>query len=426
MNSIQTKHKQFVFLLVVSALIISIYGCRKKPTQDTNKSDAKAEQSGDNRIIADKQLADFQIQLVKEAFEAASSIPVKTHLKDRSRAQNLVVDTCIKLDQPVRAIRYADKIENWRRGLCYANTAFHLAQNGFSGESVEKGLRIAEQIANMDHGRQWRSDRIKAKIAQTYILLGDRQKADLFSKGLVEVESSKILETKIKTDRHISFENYTRVLDSQIALMNFEVKIDAINAYAQLFNRYYDDIEKRDFIQEKIRTALEKNKLPNSVLMDVLLRLAEFALQHNDSTKAIELINEVQGFLINYQWPYEHLLPYTAKLAGLRHKAGDTEKAKKDIDDALVLFNTQRDNIKNLYRAETLFPLAEAYQIIGYPEEALWGYKQAFEESVINPNIQHQAVDFSATCCSMALHAVEPGTEFWARIRQIKEELGSP
>jgi hypothetical protein len=57
---------------------------------------------------------------------------------------------------------------------------------------------------------------------------------------------------------------------------------------------------------------------------------------------------------------------------------------------------------------------------------ALFVYRQAVEEGVENPNSRPRAEDLSATCCSMALHAVEPDAELWKRIRQISEQLGDP
>ena len=64
------------------------------------------------------------------AFAAASAMPLNPHIKNRSRAQEVVVAACLELDQPQRAQRYIEQIANWRRGAGYADLAFHQAQQG--------------------------------------------------------------------------------------------------------------------------------------------------------------------------------------------------------------------------------------------------------------------------------------------------------
>ena len=53
-------------------------------------------------------------------------------------------------------------------------------------------------------------------------------------------------------------------------------------------------------------------------------------------------------------------------------------------------------------------------------------YKTAVEEGTANPNSRPRAEDLTATCCSMALSAVEPDKELWAKLKQIYEGLGEP
>jgi tetratricopeptide (TPR) repeat protein len=115
-----------------------------------------------------------------------------------------------------------------------------------------------------------------------------------------------------------------------------------------------------------------------------------------------------------------------AKLAALRFRAGQIEKAQEQADKALELFESKRDRIVNIYRAESLQPLAEAYSMMSNTPRALAVYELAVTEGVANPNSRPRAEDLSATCCSMALHAVEPGAELWERIRTIHEGLGDP
>lgn len=80
----------------------------------------------------------------------------------------------------------------------------------------------------------------------------------------------------------------------------------------------------------------------------------------------------------------------------------------------------------NIYHAEAIRPMAEAYHAMGDTESALDIYRQAIEEGMENPNSRPRAEDLSETCLSMALNGVEPGAELLDRISQIAENLGQP
>jgi len=80
----------------------------------------------------------------------------------------------------------------------------------------------------------------------------------------------------------------------------------------------------------------------------------------------------------------------------------------------------------DIYRAETLCPLAEAYRTLGDAASALAVYKRAVEEATVNPNSRPRAEDLSAICCSLAKHEVEPDLELWARLTKVHDGLGEP
>lgn len=167
-------------------------------------------------------------------------------------------------------------------------------------------------------------------------------------------------------------------------------------------------------------------KLPIMIRIQLMMQLARIALDHEDAVKASDLVNQTHDIFQAYQWPLEDRIPVMAQLAGLRHRAGETDKARSELDAAHALFNQERASIINIFRPETLRPVAEAYQAMGDAAAALSAYKQAVEEGIENPNSTPRAEDLSATCCSMALHSVEPDTELWTRLRQIREGFGQP
>src|SRR3990170_7437977 len=407
------KLKLFL-LLAGSTLFLFTAGCGKHDRTD----DVAQSMAGS---LTDKPLAVYQNELLDHAFETAAAIPVKPHIKDRSRAQEKVVETSLELDQPLWALSLIERIDNWRRGSGYCDLAFYCARHGYTGE-VQQYLNLAVEVS--ESAEDWRRDQIRVKIANTYVWLGQTVQTDQFESGVVDSESGKVAGVKALIAGEDHFDEQMNALDALIAPGNFDIVENALKACANLFNRFYDDAGRRLLAEEKIKTSWDK--LPIFKRVELLTELVGLALDHTDQVKALELINEAQQFIDSAQWRQEHRIPLVSELIKLRFLAGDGQKARTDADTLLALFDSQRDKIVNIYRAGALRPLAEAYQSMGDTDAALAVYKRAVEEGVENPNSRPRAEDLSATCCSMALHSMEPDAELWTRILQIKEELGDP
>ena len=385
------------------------------------KSDIKPIQSKTMENITDKPLADYQQKLLELAFDAATIIPIKPHIKDRSRAQEKVVEATLKLGQPRRADTYINKIDNWRRGIGYAHMAFYLAQKDHNVEA-EYYLNLADQVAIV--AEDWRRDRIKSRIAQTYVLLGNNEEADNYSAGLESAETGKMDQVKMMRFDEETFNDHIVSLDALVSRGDVDITRNVLMAYAELFNRFYHNKKYRSLSEEKIRTSW--TKIPWFIRVEVLMDLSRYAMENDDQARALEIINEAQEFVETAYWRLEHRIAFMARLIKLRHSAGDQEKAQKDAAAMLKLFMEEGATIVNIYRAEALCPLAEAYQAMGDKETALKVYKMAIKESLENPNSRPRAEDLSLTYFSMALHEVEPDAELWGRIRQVNQELKSP
>ena len=412
-----TVKLRLFLLLSGSTLFLFTAGCGKQDRTD----DVAQNQSGVVVSLTDTPLAVYQNELLGHAFETAAAIPVKPHIKDRSRAQEKVVETSLELDQPLWALSLIERIDNWRRGSGYCDLAFYCARHGYTGE-VQQYLNLAVEVS--ESAEDWRRDQIRVKIANTYVWLGQTVQTDQFESGVVDSESGKVAGVKALIAGEDHFDEQMNALDALIAPGNFDIVENALKACANLFNRFYDDAGRRLLAEEKIKTSW--GKLPIFKRVELLTELAGFALDHADQAKALELVNEAQLFMDSAQWRPEHRIPMISELVKLRFRAGNRQKARTDADALLALFDSQRDKIVNIYRAGALRPLAEAYQSMGDTAVALAVYKRAVEEGVENPNSRPRAEDLSATCCSMALHGVEPDAELWIRGRQINDGLGDP
>ena len=82
--------------------------------------------------------------------------------------------------------------------------------------------------------------------------------------------------------------------------------------------------------------------------------------------------------------------------------------------------------IVNIYRAQCLRSIAEAWHALGDQPRALAAYARAAEAGVENPNSRPRADDLAATCCSLATNNCEPDTALWKRLEAIRDGLGDP
>ncbi len=386
-----------------------------------NSLSPKENSSAILRSASDASLAPFQSVLLDLAFETASLIPINPHIKDRSRAQEIVVAACLQLNQPTRAAGYAEQIENWRCGMCYADLAFYYGKRG-DREAAQYFLNRAESASNLTD--EWRKDRIRVRIAQTYLVLGEAGKADGYEKGVVDSERGKLAGVRAMVCSDDSFGERMKEIDNLIVTGQFDILANALKSCAQLFHRFYADPKRRAIAEEKIEQSW--NPLPIIGRIELLMEMAEFALDRSDPPNALALIDKAQAIMDRYDWPLEHRISLMAKLAEYRFRAGDPQKARLDIDLAHSLLNEQIDSIVDIYRAGAFRSIAQVYQAVGDGQTSLSLYKQAVEEGVTNPNSRPRAEDLSATCVSMAQYVVEPDTQLWTRIHQIREGLGQP
>ncbi len=407
------------FILIAAGVVwpALLCGCDRKSGLGPSAADRPVQAVS----ISDQPLAEYQIKLLELAFQTASAIPKNPHIKDRSRAQEAVVMACLKLEQPGRAAQYCQGIDDWRRGLCYAELAFYYAKRG-AVEMAREYLNQAQQIC--DEAQDWRKDTIRVKIAGVLVLLGQNDQANQYEIGVVDSQKGKVAGIRAMQCDEGAFEEQMQTLASLGKEGGFDILQNVQQAYALLFNRFYSDMQRRDRIEQEMKSLW--NTMPYFVRMELLMTLAGFALNHGDSVKALELVQEADTFLKDSQWRLDHRISMMASLSAIRFKAGDTTTARNDCDAAHALFDAQRLSIVNIDRARTLHKLAEAYQVMGDTRTALLVYKKAVEEGVENPNSRPRAEDLSAACCSLVLSAVEPDAELWTRLNQIREGLSQP
>ncbi|MBL9120433.1 MAG: hypothetical protein JNL80_11025 [Phycisphaerae bacterium] len=372
--------------------------------------------------VAQAAISQVRIELLERAFAVASAIPVAPHIKDRSRCQEAVVVTCLELDRPDLAARYVDRIENWRRGSAYADLASHCAGRGMVADA-ERYLALAATVA--DSAEDWRKDRVKEKIARSSALLAvakakaaDDSAREADSKTPAIASSAKAVLDRAEIERRLS------EVGPIAEKGNFDQIRVALYACAALYDEVYADEANRKLVDQTIESSW--GKVPVTVRIDVLSMLAGSALRHQDQMTARSILTRAEALMNGADWLPEDRIPVVARLALMRHRAGETDLAKSAAEGALALFRAERERMINIDRADALRPLAEAVFEISGATAAMEIYRLAVEEGVANPNSRPRAEDLALTCASMARVGLEPDEQLSIRITAIAGGLSDP
>ncbi len=416
--------------ILASATLLWLGACsRSQATSDVHASLASApDPAPAAAVLQDAPLPESAQKLLALASRAARSLPLQPHIKNRSRLQADVVEACLKLSQPQRARSEVEAIgeQSWRRGAGFADLALYLARHG-QAQQAQPFLERAERLAEAGEAtitQDWQKHRIRARLAQVLDALGRHDEALRCAAGLDKSEAGAIDAQRARELAPDEFDAALAELDGRVATGDFDLRRNALGTCASLHARFYADVSRRTRLEQRIRDSWEK--LPIEVRLDTLTELIENALQHADGTHALALIAEAHAIFEAVPWLAENQIPLLARFAALRHRAGEAAAARIELDAARQVFDDKRAAIVDIYRASALRALAEAYQTVGDAPTALGVYRLAVVAGVENPNSRPRAEDLCASCCSMAVHGVEPDAELWKRLDSIVAGLGDP
>jgi hypothetical protein len=374
----------------------------------------------DAGALADAAIGASRRELLDVAFAAVSALPTNPHVKNRCRGQEAVVAACLGLDQPRLALAYADRIANWRRGTAYADVAFYCLEHGQSGEVaklLDAATRIAAEASVDPNEQEWRGDRVRARVARARALAAVMRAGEASREAVLDPELASSMPLPA-----IDFDRQLQLVDDVLERGTFDQIRQALEVCSRLYARFYEDAPRR--LQAENRLKQSDKKLPSAVRIEPLLQAARFALDHHDRDRGAELTELAQTIIDETRWLAEAQIPLMARVAVLRHRAGDEVGARKGLDAAKALFDAQRDTI--VVRAAPLRAIAEAHHAVGDRAAALATYRRAVEAGADNPNGRPRADDLCATCLSIAESGCEPDAELTARIKTVLERLGPP
>ncbi len=358
----------------------------------------------------------YKSRLLSEASEIAGKIPVEPHVKDRSRVQAMVAESALELNLPEQSGQIAGEIVNWRRNFCYGDLAAFYAGRG---DKIMARIMLEKAQQPTGESQQWRDEEVRTRIIRAKLLLGD--KSDLSDLS----EEYRVLLAGLENGGNInSWENCKDWLEKAIATGEFGIIKNSLMTYITFLDNEYGN----EPVREEIKAAIYKrwDSMPIIVRNDMLEAMATAAIKAEDHIGADECIKRFQEHIEKYPWNTEEAITLNARVASLRSRAGQRSRATEQTEKAWQKFISDGEEIVNIYRAEVLCELAEAFVCVGDQKQALAIYKRAITESLDNPNSRPRAEDLALICCSMAKNEVEPDAQIWQRIKDIKEGLNNP
>lgn len=349
-------------------------------------------------------------KLLTDSLTATAQMPLNPHIKTRGRLEESILRAAIDMGDLPFAIDHVDRMVNWRSGIIEAELALAYARQGLTEQAEEHRIRAARVAANPgDRTEQtWRVDRIENRLVQLEAILNQENPQEVAAAVLSDEE----------------FVAFTENVKAVIEAGDLDQIQAALFGCVSLHADYYQNEDRRQQCQELIRLA--NSRIPLQLQAKHLLQIAEHAQENQDPASALSFLDEVLELLTMAPLDIRNALPLQASAVSLRFRAGQKEKAKREADALREAYRNHYHLIADIFRCETLLPLAEAYLNIGEKDLADEIYQQALQDGLHNPNSRPRLEDITLLSLSLVRQGHHPSEELTTQIEAAIEALDNP
>jgi tetratricopeptide (TPR) repeat protein len=388
----------------------------------------QAESAQEAPRLVDLPLAAHQARLLKMAFNAASVLPDRPHIKNKARFQEEVLEEYLELGQLRSVHERLPSVPNWRRGALYGKLAVACLERGIEGD-VTPWLEEAEAIAKGklgDLGQDWRRDSILVELAHARELLGREGALAELDGRLDPAQRTQLELVRASLLNEDDLDAHVRFLEALLGdgQGQFEDVQAGLEATAELLMRFYDDVEVRERLIAAVKASW--SKMPVGIQLQMHVRLGRAAAAAGDLETARHWAGASHEFVQQYKWLEQDYVAALSDVAVLRFESGAEAEGIALADEAFVFFRENGSKVTDMFRGDGLRPLAEAYAEMGQLDVARSVYSRALDEALVNPNIRPRSHDLARTLTSMAKFDVQPDERLWALIARVYEAIGGP
>jgi hypothetical protein len=365
--------------------------------------------------------------LLGRAYDAASKLPEVPHLKTRGRLQEELVEALLEAGGPVGLAReWADGISNWRGALGVAAISVHLAKAGDeqAAKAALEAARTLESALTGSSEQGWRRNRVRARIALAYAVLGDKATAaeiqariDATEGGMLSVYAASVL------DRELIEVQAEQLFELAAAGTSDEARF-ALEAVSVFYGRVHGDEE----LREKLYAGLLEHwkQVPLVPRIELLDLFARSDVGNGAPALAVAKIDRIEEMVRTNKVLLEDQVALRARVALLRGLAGQREAGADMGDEALAKYDEVRESINSIWRGRALRPLAEAYASLGQRMIASDLYERALAEAVINRNSRPRVEDLVRVSISITRSGIEPTRSLELALERVAKGLGEP
>jgi hypothetical protein len=212
--------------------------------------------------------------------------------------------------------------------------------------------------------------------------------------------------------------------DADFGNLALGVQFTALRRMVKVLQDQFDDTAIRAGVVERV--VMRDLKIKPVIHLGAMAEVVEVFLARGEKAASLGLIDAMRKKIDAFRWQPDEILPQLARIARLRALAGEANWARSVAESAMAMYDKERNNIIDIYRAETLRSLAMAWYAIGEKQMADDVIAMALAEALENKNSRPRCDDLVETCVDMARHAVQPTEKLMSQMRDIRAALADP